>query len=941
MAEQTEKAFLKQPKVFLSSKKSGKGKRPGKGGNRFWKSIGLGFKTPREAIEGTYIDKKCPFTGTVSIRGRILAGTCHSAKMMRTIIVRRNYLHFVKKYQRYEKRHSNIAAHVSPCFRVKEGDHVIIGQCRETVIMAEEPLADVSDKELLLVRQTEELRKALEKAFSAPSQEKAKCPTKQQARPALTNITNTKSNGGKAKAIQKKVATTSNKTEEVVDVEQLVAVPIMYHNMAFQANSNEPTSSKVKQTARKNNTTKAKATEPQSRLLYTRKRVLWEEAMLWKQKACRDWIRDGDRNTRFYHLATLKRRSFNKISALRRADGSWEYESASLKGMALDYFRGIFTEEVTASTPVPQGWKVKTLSLAGRVTFAQSVLAAIPAYAMQTSVLPVTTCEEIDRRIRNFVWGTTEEERKVSLVSWGTICLPKEKGGLGLKMARQLNRAYLTKLAFIFFKEKNKLWVRILQNKYLSPDNGGLAARKLKSSSPLWKGILREKDTMLEGSKSAIRNGHDTLFWTNCWVDAGLRLIDVADTSKPEFDINCTVADLTTVDGEWKFNLIEKVLQPEFVDLVAGMTPPNQNSGEDDWVWGFENSGKFTIKSAYNLICQSEELPSRPIWKSIWKWNGPNRVRHFLWLAAKDRLLTNAMRLRRGMCQESDCEFCNAGEESSSHVLRECSFAAAVWKAVSPNSVNEAEWNLPFPEWIEFYLNSDNGLQFGIVSWYLWRARNERLFAESRDSPLVVANKAANWTKTVRTATARDVSLASESRPPRRVEVSWKAGPQEWVTLNSDGSVLGLPGRSAAGGLIRDSEGNCLDAYTINLGACSITRAEIRGAIEGVRRAWRQGYRKLEIQMDSTAAVAILLDKESTLSHQYALEALEFKDWLQRDWTVTIKHIYREANHAADYLANLGHNTTRGTHLVDVSNCNLAYFIRYDCMGISEPRMIK
>ncbi|KAJ4962417.1 hypothetical protein NE237_022356 [Protea cynaroides] len=130
MAEQTEKAFLKQPKVFLCSKKSGKGKRPGKGGNRYWKSIGLGFKTPRDAMEGTYIDKKCPFTGNVSIRGRIIAGNCHSAKMVRTIIVRRNYLHYVKKYQRYEKRHSNIPAHISPCFRVKEGDHVIVGQCR-------------------------------------------------------------------------------------------------------------------------------------------------------------------------------------------------------------------------------------------------------------------------------------------------------------------------------------------------------------------------------------------------------------------------------------------------------------------------------------------------------------------------------------------------------------------------------------------------------------------------------------------------------------------------------------------------------------------------------------------------------------------------------------------------------------------------------------------
>jgi small subunit ribosomal protein S11e len=35
-----------------SPKKAAKGNKPGKGGNRFWKNIGLGFKTPREAIEG-------------------------------------------------------------------------------------------------------------------------------------------------------------------------------------------------------------------------------------------------------------------------------------------------------------------------------------------------------------------------------------------------------------------------------------------------------------------------------------------------------------------------------------------------------------------------------------------------------------------------------------------------------------------------------------------------------------------------------------------------------------------------------------------------------------------------------------------------------------------------------------------------------------------------
>jgi len=90
----------------------------------------MGFQVPKTAITGTYIDKKCPFTGNVSIRGRILSGTVKTTKMKRAIIVRRDYLKWVKKYKRYEKRHKNIPAHISPCFEVKEGDKVFIGECR-------------------------------------------------------------------------------------------------------------------------------------------------------------------------------------------------------------------------------------------------------------------------------------------------------------------------------------------------------------------------------------------------------------------------------------------------------------------------------------------------------------------------------------------------------------------------------------------------------------------------------------------------------------------------------------------------------------------------------------------------------------------------------------------------------------------------------------------
>jgi len=127
VVEQNERAFQKQDGVFIAKKRViGK-----KGKNlRYYKNIGLGFKTPREAILGTYVDKKCPFTGNVSIRGRILRGIVISTKMKRTIVIRRDYLHYIPKYNRFEKRHTNISAHCSPAFKVKEGDIVTVGQCR-------------------------------------------------------------------------------------------------------------------------------------------------------------------------------------------------------------------------------------------------------------------------------------------------------------------------------------------------------------------------------------------------------------------------------------------------------------------------------------------------------------------------------------------------------------------------------------------------------------------------------------------------------------------------------------------------------------------------------------------------------------------------------------------------------------------------------------------
>ncbi|KAJ1447713.1 hypothetical protein M885DRAFT_541726 [Pelagophyceae sp. CCMP2097] len=128
-ADQTEKAYQQQDAVFIGRKRT-LAKKSNKG-MRYVRNVGLGFKTPATALQGSYVDKKCPFTGNVSIRGRILKGMVISTKMKRTVIIRRDYLNWCGKYRRFEKRHTNLPVHCSPCFEnMKEGDIVTVGQCR-------------------------------------------------------------------------------------------------------------------------------------------------------------------------------------------------------------------------------------------------------------------------------------------------------------------------------------------------------------------------------------------------------------------------------------------------------------------------------------------------------------------------------------------------------------------------------------------------------------------------------------------------------------------------------------------------------------------------------------------------------------------------------------------------------------------------------------------
>ena len=97
-----------------------------KGKKKKWRDIGLDVTPPKNVCD----DELCPFHGHLKVRKKTIEGVVVSAKSPKTVVVYREYLHYVPKYERYERRHSRIVAHNPPCINAKEGDRVLIAECR-------------------------------------------------------------------------------------------------------------------------------------------------------------------------------------------------------------------------------------------------------------------------------------------------------------------------------------------------------------------------------------------------------------------------------------------------------------------------------------------------------------------------------------------------------------------------------------------------------------------------------------------------------------------------------------------------------------------------------------------------------------------------------------------------------------------------------------------
>lgn len=114
-----------------------------------------------------------------------------------------------------------------------------------------------------------------------------------------------------------------------------------------------------------------------------------------------------------------------------------------------------------------QGWSEKCLSRAGKAVLLRNVAQAIPSYTMSCFLLPKTLCQELQRLMNSYWWGSGKESNKgIRWLTWENMSMEKARGGMGFRDLYGFNLALLGKHCWQFLNKPNTLAARIYKARY-------------------------------------------------------------------------------------------------------------------------------------------------------------------------------------------------------------------------------------------------------------------------------------------------------------------------------------------------------------------------------------------------------------------------------------------------------------------------------------------
>ncbi|WMV15560.1 hypothetical protein MTR67_008945 [Solanum verrucosum] len=305
--------------------------------------------------------------------------------------------------------------------------------------------------------------------------------------------------------------------------------------------------------------------------------VAKQEEIAWRQRSRIQWLKKGDKNTKFFHRVATAHKRFNSIDTLV-VEGNSISDPEDIKGEIINFYQKLYTET--------EQWR--------------------PEFKLQG--LETITEEERD-------WLQTHFEEAEVLKCIKSCASDKAPGPDGFPMC--------------FFQS---FWEDVIVSKYGQTDSWTSNTVTSTYGVSVWRSIRNLWPKLARNICYKVGEGTRIRFWKDKWIGQNSLMEDFADLYSFCDNPGASIAEMWSQQG-WNITL-RRLLNDWEVDRVANLLQrledfPGLNTNPDAIRWKHDRDGEFSVGRMYkrDLATQPGEIAGP--WKQIWKSNTPTKIKCF------------------------------------------------------------------------------------------------------------------------------------------------------------------------------------------------------------------------------------------------------------------------------------------------------------------------